>query len=111
MLIIYLIKIETSNKSYNEIALLIKSTMTYGKEEKNKIITIWDLCKKLLMENSLKYDLQFWKEWYELEINNAMNLKNMTISDIKNKVILNICKMMKEELEIDKTVIKYFTEI
>ena len=109
ILIIYLIKIETSNKSYIEITLLIKSTMTYGKEEKNKIITIWDICKKSLMENSLIYDLQFWKEWYNLEINNAMNLKNMIISDIKNKVIINICKMMKE-LEIDKTVIIYFTD-
>ena len=43
------------------------------------------------MENSLIYDLNFWKEWYNLEIKNAMNLKKMIISDIKNKVIINIC--------------------
>ena len=109
ILIIYLIKIETSNSSYNDIALLIKSTMIYGKEEKNKIIIIWDICKKPLMENSLIYDLKFWNEWYNVEINNALKLKNMSKNDIKNKVIINICKMMKE-LEIDKTVISYFTD-
>lgn len=108
-LIIYLIKIETSHNAYKSISLLIKSTMTYGKEEKNKIITIWDICKKSLKENSLIYDLKFWIEWYNLNINNVMNLKNMNINDIKNKVIINISKMMKE-LEIDKTVIKYFTD-
>ena len=105
ILLIYLTDEGKSNNLYKDSVLLLKTTMNYGKEEKSKIITIWDLCKKTLTKKySLLNDINFWNEWYNFEINNKNDLNELILNDIKNKVVINICKTMKE-LEVDKNLI------
>ena len=109
-LLIIVIKIEISDEIFKDAVLIVKSTMNYGKEEKNKIITIWDLCKAKLKESCLIYEQSFWNEWYLMEINNNNKVvdKQLLNDDVKAKIVISIAKIMKE-LKIDLTVISYYT--
>ena len=82
--------------------------MNYAKEEKFKVITIWDLCKKKFKETPFMFEKKFWSEWYIFEINNNMNLNGELLNDVKNEVMISIAKTMKE-LKIDKTIIVFYT--
>ena len=107
-LLALILQLESSDHLFKEGVLLVKSMMNYGKEEKNKIITIWDLCKEKLMENSLIYEQKFWHEWYLFEINNNINLNGDLLNDVKYEAMISISKTMKE-FNIDKSVIIYYT--
>ena len=108
ILSIFLLQLETSDDLYKHIVLLIKSTMNYGKEEKSKVVTIWDFCREKLNENGIIYDEKFWDGWYIFEINNNMNLSGIFLDNVKNEVMISISKIMKE-LGLDKTVIVLYT--
>ena len=108
-LLVLILQLESSDDLFKDGVLLVKSMMNYGKEEKGKIITIWDLCKEKLMENSLIYEQKFWNEWYIFEINNNMNLNGDLLNDVKYEAMICISKTMKE-LNIDKSVIVYYTD-
>ena len=82
--------------------------MNYGKEAKKGIITIWDLIKEKLMENTIIYNEKFWNEWYFFEINNNENLNGILLNDVKNNILISISKTMKD-LKMDKSVIIYYT--
>ena len=108
IILIFITQIDTSENLFNDAVLLVKSTQNYGKEEKSKIITIWDLCKEKLMENSIMYHEKFWNEWYYFEINNNMNLNGILLNDVKNKILISIAKTMKD-LKMEKSCIIYYT--
>ena len=91
-----------------ESVLLIKSLMNYGKKEKSKIITLFDLCVDKLNENVLIYEERFWEEWYIYEIHNYMNLDGIFLDDVKYEIMISISKTMKE-LKIDKSIIALYT--
>ena len=108
-LLVLILQLESSDHLFKDGVLLVKSMMNYGKEEKGKIVTIWDLCKEKLMENTLIYEQKFWNEWYFFEINNNMNLNGDLLNDVKSEAMISISKTMKE-LNIDKSVIIYYTD-
>jgi hypothetical protein len=108
-LLIIIIKIQNSNDLFRDAVILVKCSMNYGIEEKNKIITIWDLCKEKLMENTLILEKSFWNEWYIFEINNNMNLNGSLLNNVKNEAMVSIAKTMKE-LKLEKSFILYFTD-
>lgn len=108
-LLLLIVHLESSDDLFKDGVLLVKSMMNYGKEEKGRIITIWDLCKEKLMENSLIYEQKFWNEWYNFEINNNMSLNGDLLNDVKSEAMISISKTMKE-LNIDKSVIIYYTD-
>ena len=108
ILLILMLLIEAPDNLYKDAVLLVKSTMNYGKEEKSKVLTIWDLCKKKLMETPFIYEQKFWNEWYIFEINNNMNLNGELLNDVKNEAMVCISKTMKE-LNIDNSIIVFYT--
>ena len=108
IILIFIIQIETYDDLFKEAVLLVKSTMNYGKEAKKGIITIWDLIKEKLMENTIIYNEKFWNEWYFFEINNNENLNGILLNDVKNNILISISKTMKD-LKMDKSVIIYYT--
>ena len=109
ILLVLMIQIETKENLFKDAVILLKSTMNYGKKEKKKIITIWDLLKEKLNENTLILKEKFWNEWYILEINNNMNLNGILLNDVKNNILISIAKTMKD-LGIDKSVIILYTD-
>ena len=109
ILLVLMIQIETKDNLFKDAVILLKSTMNYGKKEKKKIITIWDLLKEKLNENTLILKEKFWNEWYILEINNNMNLNGILLNDVKNNILISIAKTMKD-LGIDKSVIILYTD-
>ena len=108
VLLIFILQLDEPDNLYKNAVLLVKSTMNYAKEEKFKVITIWDLCKKKFKETPFMFEKKFWSEWYIFEINNNMNLNGELLNDVKNEVMISIAKTMKE-LKIDKTVIVSYT--
>ena len=108
ILLILMLLIEVPDNLYKDAVLLVKSTMNYGKEEKSKVLTIWDLCKTKLMETPFIFEQKFWNEWYIFEINNNMNLNGELLNDVKSEVMISISKTMKE-LKIDNSIIVFYT--
>ena len=100
---------DNSDYLYKNLVRLVKSTMNYGKEVKNKIITIWDLCHEKLSTIKWIYEEKFWDEWYIFEINNNINLNGVLLNKVKSQVMISISKTMKE-LIIDNSKIICYTD-
>ena len=109
VLLVLIVQIEKNENLLKDAVLLLKSTMNYGKKEKKKIITIWDMLKKKLNVITLIYQEKFWNEWYIFEINNNMNLNGFLLNEVKNNILISIAKTMKD-LGIDKSIIVLYTD-
>ena len=106
---IYLEQKENADDSFMHAVRLLKSSMNYGKDEKNKIITIWDLCHEKLKSIHFIHEDKFWDEWYIFEINNNINLNGTLLNTVKNQVMISISKTMKE-IGIDQSKIYLYTD-
>jgi hypothetical protein len=106
---IYLEQKENADDSFMHAIRLLKSSMNYGKDEKNKIITIWDLCHEKLKSIHFIHEDKFWDEWYIFEINNNINLNGTLLNTVKNQVMISISKTMKE-IGIDQSKIYLYTD-
>ena len=109
VLLVLMLQIEKNENLLKDAVLLLKSTMNYGKKEKKKIITIWDMLKKKLNVITLIYQEKFWNEWYIFEINNNMNLNGFLLNEVKNNILISIAKTMKD-LGINKSIIVLYTD-
>ena len=97
-----------TNDLFKEIALLIKSTMNYGLKGKMKTTTIWDLIKDKLKGKYLIHQEKLWNEWYLLELNESTNLNGIYLNEVKNIILVEISKTMKN-LGIEKNLIIKYT--
>ena len=111
--LLYILQIEENNKALEQVVLLIKSTMFFGKEEKQTIgyflteekkntITLWNIYKHKIQRYPKVSQANLWVKWYEINLNQERWKEN---DDMKKKVILNLCDLMIE-LELTKSFIK-----
>ena len=111
--LLYILKEVENNKILEQIVILIKSTMFFGKEEKETVgyfiteekkstITLWTIYKPKFHGYSKVNQANLWNKWYEMNLNAE---KEKESEEVKKKVSLQVCDLMIE-LELDKTFIK-----
>ena len=104
-LILSTLKIEETEEVLEQIIYLINSTNYFGKKEYNKrgmnVITLWDIYKPKFQAMSKIYQTNFWKKWYEIDIENEKEKTDEEIQD----VIYQLCDLMIT-LELPKSFIK-----
>ena len=111
--LLYILKEEETNKVLEQIVILIKSTMFFGKEEKETVgyfiteekrntITLWNIYKPKIHGYSKINQANLWNKWYDMNLNAE---KEKESEEVKKNVSLHICELMIE-LELDKTFIK-----
>ena len=111
--LLYILQVEENNKILEQIVILIKSTMYFGKEEietigyfiteeKKNTITLWNKYKSKLQGYPKVNQANLWNKWYQIDINSE---KEKERDNNKNKVILRLCDLMIE-LELIKSFIK-----
>ena len=108
-----ILKTEENRKTLEQIVILVKSTMFFGKEEKETIgyfltsekkstITLWNIYKQKFQGYPKINQANLWNKWYEINLNAEKEKENI---EVKKNVILQICDLMIE-LEIIKSFIK-----
>ena len=111
--LLYILQIEENSKTLQQIVILIKCTMFFGKEEKETIgyfltaekkstVTLWDIYKPKIQGYPKINQANLWNKWYEITLNSEKEKDN---DEIKKSVILQICDLMIE-LELVKSFIK-----
>ena len=104
-LILSTLKIEETEEVLEQIIYLINSTNYFGKKEYNKrgmnVITLWDIYKPKFQAMPKVYQTNFWKKWYEIDIENEKEKTDEEIQD----VIYQLCDLMIT-LELPKSFIK-----
>jgi hypothetical protein len=108
-----ILQVEENNKILEQIVILIKSTMFFGKEEKEIVgyilteekkntVTLWSTYKQKLQTYNKINQYNLWSKWYDINLNAE---KEKDSEDVKKKVILQLCDLMIE-LELVKSFIK-----
>ena len=104
-LILSTLKIEETDEILEQIIHLINSTNYFGKKEYSRlgmnVITLWDIYKPKFQAISKVYQTNFWKKWYEIDIENREEKTDEEIQD----VIYQLCDLMIT-LELPKSFIK-----
>ena len=111
--LLYLLQIEENSKTLEQIVILIKSTMFFGKEEKETIgyfltaekkntVTLWNIYKPKIQGYPKVNQANLWNKWYDINLNAEKDKEN---DEVKKSVILQICDIMIE-LELIKSFIK-----
>ena len=110
--LLYILKVEENNIALEQIVILIKSTMFFGKEEKETVgyfrteekkntITLWNLYKPKIRGYSKVNQANLWNKWYDMNL----NVEKEKGEESKKKVIVQVFDLMIE-LELDKNFIK-----
>ena len=108
-----ILQVEENNKILEQIVILIKSTMFFGKEEKEIVgyilteekkntVTLWSTYKQKLQTYNKINQYNLWSKWYDINLNAE---KEKDSEEVKKKVILQLCDLMIE-LELVKSFIK-----
>ena len=116
--LLYILQVEENNKILEQIVILIKSTMFFGKEEKESLsyfltsekkstVTLWNTYKQKLQGYPKVNQSNLWNTWYEVNLNAEKEKEN---DAIKKNIILELCDLMIE-LELVKSFIKNTLEI
>jgi len=111
--LLYILQVEENSKILEQIVILIKSLMFFGKEEiqtigyfiteeKKNTITLWDKYKLRIERYPKINQINLWVKWYEINISMEKAKEN---DEVKKKVILNLCDLMIE-LKLIKSFIK-----
>ena len=104
-LILSTLKIEETEELLEQIIYLINSTNYFGKKEYSRtgmnVITLWDIYKPKFQAIPKVYQTNFWKKWYEIEIENREEKSDEDMQD----VIYQLCDLMIT-LELPKSFIK-----
>ena len=100
--LLYILQVEENSKILEQIVILIKSTMFFGKEEiqtigyfiteeKKNTITLWNIYKHRIERYPKVNQANLWVKWYEINISLE---KAKEYDEVKKKVILNLCDLM-----------------
>jgi hypothetical protein len=111
--LLYVLQVEENDKILEQIVILIKSTMFFGKEEKETIgyflteekkstVTLWNVYKQKMKAYPKVNQANLWNIWYEINLNAERGKES---NEVKKKVILKLCDLMIE-LELVKSFIK-----
>ena len=99
--LVEILQIAETDKLFEEVYLLIKSTIYFGTEYKKKTLTLFENLKKKIRNYPFINQKNFWNIWFEKE----MEAKNDKGDSTKQIIILNICSRMTE-LELSKMFVK-----
>ena len=111
--LLYILQVEENSLTLEQTVILIKSTMFFGKEEKETVgyfittekkstVTLWDVYRKRLRRYPKVSQGNLWNKWYEHYLNEE---KENEQEEVKKNIILKLCDLMIE-LELIKSFIK-----
>ena len=102
-----ILKLEETDKTLEEFALLIKSTIYFGIQVGDKTVTLFDKSIPKLQSLPKIRQANFWQKWYSLEL--GKNEKEKDNVKFKQNLIYNICKILIR-LELPKSMVKNFVD-
>ena len=108
-----MLKLVENTKLLEQIVILIKSTMFFGKEEKETVgyfltseikntVTLWNNYKPKIKGYPQVNQTNLWNKWYEINLNTE---KEKESEEVKKKILLQLCDIMIE-LELNKSFVK-----
>ena len=111
--LLFILQVEENSKILQQIAILIKSMMFLGKEEKETVgyiltsekkstVTLWNKYKQKIQGYPKISQSNLWNIWYGINLNEE---KEKESEEVKKKVLLQLCDLMIE-LELVKSFIK-----
>ena len=111
--LLFILQVEENSKILEQIVILIKSMMHFGKEEKETVgyiltsekkntVTLWNKYKQKIQGYPKINQANLWRKWYAININEEKRKEN---DEVKKEVILKLCDLMIE-LELIKSFIK-----
>ena len=105
--LIEILKLEETDKILTQIILLIQSTIFYGVEKGDGIITIFEIKKNLFQSYPKLSQKNFWQKWFDVELEKERSkVKDGKIDEImQQNILLKICSEMIK-FELQKTFIK-----